>query len=262
MAAWLAPAISAAGSVISSLFGGKKKTENRVNYKQMVRDAEAAGFNPLTALRNGGAAGYMQTSHPALSTGEKIGGALSSVGNFLADFDPYADQKRELEFGMMQATIDNLNAQTGAIFPPRPGQPGSFNVPSWAATNIEQRPSGRGGRLSLPGTAPLPASAGHTLTPTVEVPTVTNPHPTNSGKVVDPNRPDVEAKQQRYGESEFWEFIDSTEQRIYDWIYNKNYQYDKKIKAAVKRRDEMIDRKRKSRVLLKQNSSFFEKHGY
>lgn len=151
MAAWVGPAITAVGGVISSLFGGKKKTDNRVNYQQMVADAEAAGFNPLTVLRNGGSAGYMQTAHPGLSSGEVIGQALGNVGNFLADFDPYADDKRELASRLAEAQIANLNASTATMFPPAPGKPGSFNVPSWAAANTEQRPSGRAGRLSASG---------------------------------------------------------------------------------------------------------------
>lgn len=191
-------------SGIASLFGGKKKTENRVNYKQMVRDAEAAGFNPLTVLRNGGAAGYMQTAHPALSSGEVIGGALSQVGNFLADFDPYADQKKEQEARLVEAQIANLNASTGTMFPPRPGKPGSFNVPSWGAANVEQRPSGRAGTLSRDKGVELPASAGLPQTPTVEAPTVTNPWPTGSGLPVNPGVPDASAWEERYGEPGDW----------------------------------------------------------
>ena len=184
---------------IASLFGGKKKTENRVNYRQMVADAEAAGFNPLTVLRNGGAAGYMQTAHPALSSGEVIGGAMSQVGNFLADFDPYADQKKEQEARLVEAQIANLNASTGTMFPPRPGSPGSFNVPSWGAANVEQRPSGKAGRLSAGLGAPTPPEAGDV--------TVTDPW---QSAVVDPNVRDAEAVEQRYGDSELFSTLYGT----------------------------------------------------
>lgn len=247
MAAWVAPAITAVSGIISSLFGGKKETKNRVNYKQMVADAEAAGFNPLTVLRNGGSAGYMQTTHPGLSSGEMIGQAMGHVGSFLADFDPYADDKRELESRLVEAQIANLNASTATMFPPAPGKPGSFNVPSWGAANVEQRPSGKAGRLS----ASLPASAGAPQTPTIETPTVTNPNPVSSGLYVDPDQPDAEMYETRYGDSEFWNFIDGTTIRFKDWKYNKFREYDRLIRQAGplserrKRREEKVKKYRR-----------------
>lgn len=104
------PIISAGASIISRLFGGKKSS-NRINYKQMVRDAEAAGFNPLTALRNGGAAGYMQGGNgtPLSRLADGLGGIAS---DFLNNFDPFEDDKRELEFKLVEAQLANLQADT------------------------------------------------------------------------------------------------------------------------------------------------------
>ena len=115
MAAWLGPAITAAGSILGSLFGGKKeKSENQINYKDMAKDAEEAGFNPLTAIRNGGSAGYTQTSHPALSSGEFIANAMSSVGNLVSSIDPMRDATAKLEYEIQQATLANIQADTAA----------------------------------------------------------------------------------------------------------------------------------------------------
>lgn len=120
----------------------------------MVREAEAAGFNPLTALRNGGAAGFSTstTTVPGLSGGEIIGQGLSqfanNVGNFLADFDPMADQKKEAEYQLVQAQIKNLNASSSAMERQALGAPGSFNVPQYGAGSTERRPSGTAGQLS------------------------------------------------------------------------------------------------------------------
>ncbi len=224
MAAWIGPAIGAVGGIISSIFGGKKKTSNRVDYVQMVADAEAAGFNPLTVLRNGGSAGYMQTAHPGLSSGEIIGGGLSQVGNFLADFDPFADDKRELESRLVEAQIANLNASTADYGRRSLASPGSFNVPQSSAGQVERRPSGSGGQLS--------ASAGAPQTPTIEAPTVTNPNPISTGRYVDPDQPDAEMYETRYGDSEFWNFIDGTTIRFKDWKYNKFRDYDRLIRQA------------------------------
>lgn len=131
--------------LVGKLFGSKKKEEtvNRVDYARMVADAEAAGFNPLTALRNGGSAGFSVTSHPVLSSREVIGQAMGEVGNFLSNFDPFADQKREAEFNLVQAQIRNLNASSDAL-----ARSQSFNVPSYSAGAVERRPSGTAAQLA------------------------------------------------------------------------------------------------------------------
>lgn len=101
---------------MGSVFGSKKKNEevvNRVDYRRLVRDAEAAGFNPLTALRNGGAAGFSITSQPVLSSsGQAIGGALNQIGDFISNFDPFEDKMREVQYRTMQAQLANLQADT------------------------------------------------------------------------------------------------------------------------------------------------------
>lgn len=109
----------------------------------MVADAEAAGFNPLTVLRNGGAAGNMTTTQPALSSSAMFGEALGEVGNFLSNFDPMADDRREQEYQLVQAQIANLNASTAGM-----SRPQSFNVPTYTAGQIERRPSGAAAQLS------------------------------------------------------------------------------------------------------------------
>lgn len=104
--------------LVGKLFGSKKKKEevvNRVDYARMVADAEAAGFNPLTALRNGGAAGFSVTSQPVLSSKHAaIGDAIGSIGNFISNFDPFEDKLREAQYGVMQMQLSNLQSNTMA----------------------------------------------------------------------------------------------------------------------------------------------------
>lgn len=104
--------------LVGNLFGSKKKKEevvNRVDYARMVADAEAAGFNPLTALRNGGAAGFSVTSQPVLSSKHAaIGDAIGSIGNFISNFDPFEDKLREAQYGVMQMQLSNLQSNTMA----------------------------------------------------------------------------------------------------------------------------------------------------
>ncbi|RWM79350.1 MAG: hypothetical protein E5X86_12615 [Mesorhizobium sp.] len=107
--------ITAGASLLGSLFGGgDETTTSQINYKDMVKDAEAAGFNPLTAIRNGGSAGYTQTSHPGLSSGAFIADAIGKIGNVIASHDPMAEQTAKLEYQIRQETLRNLQADTAA----------------------------------------------------------------------------------------------------------------------------------------------------
>jgi hypothetical protein len=122
--------------------------------KRLVADAEEAGFNPLTLLRNGGGAGYSggyaPLSEAPLSRTAPVrqapyqGGVGEAVGNwagnFMAGFDPFADDRRELEYQLVQAQVRNLNASTASFQ--------SFRAPTYSASSREQRPSGTAGSLS------------------------------------------------------------------------------------------------------------------
>lgn len=203
----------------------------------MARNAEAAGFNPLTALRNGGAAGFTTTTSPGLSAPERIGEAMGHVGNFLADFDPYKDQKREAEYRLVQAQIANLNAQTASIFPPAPGQPGSFNVPSYLAGDVKRAP--KTAALSVGG----PVEMGDR--------TVTNPWTTQK---VDPHLLDAEAFEARYGDSEAAQTIFGARNLIADGLYNINERrkaadkyWEPRTGALLSKRDKENKERRKSR---------------
>lgn len=184
--------IGSALGAIGSLFGGRKKQEqvvNRVDYKRMVRDAEAAGFNPLTALRNGGAAGFSVTSQPVLSSsGQALGEAFGQIGNFITNFDPFEDKMREVQYNTMLAQLDNIQADTRL-------KSRDFLFQPPAVSGRRKMTSG-----PLLGQKALPASAGASVTPEVETPTVTNPLPTESGLHVNPGWPDASAAEERWGE--------------------------------------------------------------
>jgi len=224
----------------------------------MVKNAEAAGFNPLTALRNGGAAGFTTTTHPApLSVGESIGNAVSAAGDFLANFDPYADKRREAEYNLVQAQIANLNANTAAVS--GMSRPGTMNVPAYTAGAVERRPSGQSAQLS---NKPLPASAGMPTTPEVVPPQVTNPFSLSSGWVVDPDEPNVSAMEERYGDSEVLNTVFGVKRLADDLVANKFAKTKREIDEAKKWRAEAIERKRAGREELRKNEAFFKRHGY
>lgn len=213
-------AIASAIGGIASLFGGgdqETTTTSYVDYKRMVRMAEAAGFNPLTAIRNGGSAGFTvgTTTQSGAPLSSRIANAAGAIGtgidSFMENFDPIKDQKRELEYRLVERQLANLNA--GA----RP--PGLGGVPAYTAGAVQPRKLGSGSAHGAPikplesavpqkaapsgvQSAAVVDNRGASQTPDIEKPTVTNPYPKSWGIQVDPDVPDAEAWETRNGDSE------------------------------------------------------------
>lgn len=213
--------------LVGSLFGRKKKQEevvSRVDYGRMVADAEAAGFNPLTALRNGGAAGFSVTSQPVLSSGHAaIGEAIGNIGNFISNFDPFEDKLRETQYGMMQMQLANMQAN-GVSAPKR-----MFDVPAVTGrTKITVNPA-----LALPGSP----EAGDL--------TVTNPW---QEAHVDHDVRDAAAVEERYGEigaNLYGGYVG-----VMDWWANKKRSLSAEFEAGKKRSEERkrANQARKERI--------------
>lgn len=110
MVAW-GPIIGAGISALGSLFGDddEQVTRTEVDYVAMARNAEKAGFNPLTAIRNGGSAGFVNTFHPGLSMETRLGSAFQTMGNAIMAWDPRADERAALEQRIQEATLQRLN---------------------------------------------------------------------------------------------------------------------------------------------------------
>lgn len=164
---------------------------SRQVYSHLVEDAEAAGFNPLTALRNGGgatynaAAGFAPLSRKApvkQAVGDSaIGDTFNAIGDFITNFDPFADQKREQEYRLVESQISALNASAMSNVPRGAG--------SFATGGLERRLSGQGGALGKPAKW----EAGDV--------TVTNPFKEAN---VTPDVSDAATWEQRYGEPGSW----------------------------------------------------------
>lgn len=120
--------ISAGATVLGGLFGSKKKKEttetdqtststSSVDYQAMVNAAVKAGFNPLTAIRNGGTGGFVTTkTHTKGTNVTTSSGGGASIGAGIADA---AAQIAPL-FGSAAAKSDPIklkNKTTGAISP-------------------------------------------------------------------------------------------------------------------------------------------------
>ena len=107
--------IGGLASVAGSIFGSKKpqRTENSVDYQRMAREAEKAGFNPLTALRNGGSAGFSSSvHHPGLSgVGDALAGIGQSMGAALDKrFDPIEQKRNHVESALLDYQLAHLQA--------------------------------------------------------------------------------------------------------------------------------------------------------
>lgn len=73
--------IGAGASLLGGVFGKKKQeTSTTVDYHKLMTRAIRGGFNPLTALRNGGSAGFSTTTAPTVST---LPDVLGNVGGAL-----------------------------------------------------------------------------------------------------------------------------------------------------------------------------------
>lgn len=180
--------IGAGVGLVGKLFGGDddKKESSRVDYKQMVRDAEAAGFNPLTVLRAGGAAGYTQTSHPALSSFNPLGAAAEAIGTVAMNYDGEADKRRALEFDLLNAQLENIQTDTKARMR-------SMEVP----VRIGSQAVDAGGRPIKSASGDLGLPGGFSVGDI----SITNPW--GVGKV-NPDVPDGQHWGDRYGEPGEW----------------------------------------------------------
>ncbi len=83
--------VKAGLGLLGGLFGKKKAKAPGVDYVKLRNDAQAAGFNPLTALMAGGGAGYQREFSPDLASGAFISDALSR------GVDTYFDLKNQAD---------------------------------------------------------------------------------------------------------------------------------------------------------------------
>lgn len=141
--------ITAGAGLVGSLFGSKKQTTtNEVNYVKMARNATKAGFNPLTALRNGGAAGFTTTTSPTVS---QLPQALGALGGALGDayekkVDPLAQKQRQLDTALVDYQLRQLREGPKAM----PGQLYAGAQSSGVKVSSYVPPNTKGGFIGPP----------------------------------------------------------------------------------------------------------------
>jgi len=101
-------ALASAGmSLIGGLLGKKDKVQRQeVDFTKLRDNAQAAGFNPLTALRATGGQGFGVNTMPGLSSAEVLGNAVQAgLGTYLSH-DPIAEETRRLENDLLRQEIE------------------------------------------------------------------------------------------------------------------------------------------------------------
>lgn len=175
-------------------------SEHKVDLLAMNAAAIEAGYNPQTLLNAGGLSAFTKTTqtttgHNAMAAAQAAG-AVPSMGSVFA--------------GALGSTLDDLTASTfkamapmsTSYFPPAPSQ-GMAKAMGWTDVISGTAGGGKsgGGGARVLATSALSKNAGAPVTPTIETPTVTNPH---NRYGVDPTIRDADAFSARYGEPGEW----------------------------------------------------------
>lgn len=212
MAAWVAPLISAGASLLGGLFGKKEqKTTSTIDYSAMREAAEKAGFNPLTALRAGGGAGFTTTHHPALASGGFIADALNGVANAVAAIDPMRDAAAKLELQIQQETLKSLQNSNAGL---RRASIGGVPVAAGQRVAAVNSPL---------ATGPVPSGPLDRREPTTDTPTRVNPYPswlTRQGWQINPWNVSAQNWEDWMGDNEIASTVFSIGQLGSDIVWN------------------------------------------
>lgn len=177
------------GGIVGKIFGRKSKPQtNSVDYEALVRNAEKAGFNPLTALRNGGAAGHMITD-PALSSSSFIADALSQGVNAAFGYkqDQRDEEREKIQLELMRGELREQQAREDAF------KNYGFTPPSVTTY------TGRHDAISQNGASGVrPALVGRL------VPNVTDTRVAGADVLANPEWSDAEEIETRYGDALSW----------------------------------------------------------
>lgn len=114
MPAWLVPALQVGAALIgakaaSDAAKARENTPTGTDLKKLRKEAEAAGFNPLTVLRSTGGQGFnKQGSSGALASASFWSSFANSAGQIAGQFDPLRKAQRE-------ANLAETRAQTAYL---------------------------------------------------------------------------------------------------------------------------------------------------
>jgi hypothetical protein len=113
-AGWLVPALQVGAALIGAKASGDaaKASQRGTDLKKLRKEAEAAGFNPLTVLRATGGQGFNKGSSGALASASFWSSFANSAGQIAGQFDPQIKADKALERLQRIADIDNTRMNT------------------------------------------------------------------------------------------------------------------------------------------------------
>lgn len=207
--------------------------------QRLVKDAQAAGYNPLTALRGGAPAGTAMTHMPALST-DVFANAVAGAGNALAtgiqamfDYDPLDEDRAQLELDLMRAQTRQINQETMRI----------AGAPTASGSRYQSGGGYADGRL------------GETSHPEIGRTSVTNPHNPSSGWRVNPDYLDAQAFEDRYGD--IVQQFAGVRNAIADFQYNQGFRLDDRSSPVFRSGRSTNDAARRLNPTVERGQGYF-----
>ncbi|TNE66281.1 MAG: hypothetical protein EP336_10415 [Rhodobacteraceae bacterium] len=144
-----------AGPLLGGLFGGNKTTStSRVDYKYLVNESQKYGFNPLTALRNGGSANATTTTTTPLFSSGDISNAVQTAFN--APALAREEEASKLALEIQKEELKQLKQQTSFLFK----ENGPYAIPhvsTYGVSDATSSSSVRGGFPPLDVGSPVPS---------------------------------------------------------------------------------------------------------
>ena len=116
MPPWLVPALQAGAALIGAKASGDaaKASQRGTDLKKLRKEAEAAGFNPLTVVRATGGQGFNKGSSGALASASFWSSFANSAGQIAGQFDPLRKAQREANLAETIAQTKYLGSLTSA----------------------------------------------------------------------------------------------------------------------------------------------------
>jgi hypothetical protein len=107
---WLVPALQMGAALIGAKASSDaaKASQRGTDLKKLRKEAEAAGFNPLTVLRATGGQGFNKGSSGALASASFWSSFASSAGQIAGQFDPHKQMMRRYDAEIAKETLWNM----------------------------------------------------------------------------------------------------------------------------------------------------------
>lgn len=146
------PLIGTGIQMIGSLFQPKPEPTvvthtNEIDFVKMRKNAEAAGINPVAALRAGAASGFgstttTQSAQPVNPFADMLQIAGAGIANW--NYNPVSDARQAVELSIAKKTLAMINSGQKAM--PRFGT----DIPKYTGRNSTSVADGSPGTMSLP----------------------------------------------------------------------------------------------------------------